>query len=262
MSLLTIDGTHNFRDTGGIPLASGGETRSGVLYRSDALGRLTEAGLSALADTAIGVIVDLRSESERSMSPDPLPSTREMRMVQLPLLEGAMTGAPAAMLPSGDVSDEAVANVLASLPALGDLYVSMLEHAAASFAEVARLIAASVDDEPTAVLVHCTAGKDRTGVATALMLDAAGAERAAVIADYASTEANLAGAWAEHMRSRVSGMGVPLTPKVDELLTRSPAAAIEQALAWVDAQGGSADYLRGGGLSEDDLGRLRVRLAG
>ncbi len=262
MTLLDIDGTHNFRDTGGIALAAGGTTRPGVLYRSDALGALTPAGLRAFAATPIGVVVDFRSEAERTRMPDVLPEDRPIRTVLLPLLEGAMTGAPGATLPGGDASNEALAAAIEALPTLADLYTSMLEHGGHAFAEVARLIAMSEDDAPSAVLVHCTAGKDRTGVASALMLDAAGADRAAVVADYASTAANLAGPWAERMRAMVTGMGVPLAPKVDELLTGSPATAIEHALAWVDERGGSAAYLEAAGVTGSDLERLRERITG
>lgn len=259
-----IDGLQNFRDTGGTPLADGGATRSGVLYRSEALSALTLDGLAQLAETDIGVIADFRTAIERSMAADQLPDSRRFRIVELPLLEGALTGmaqqAPIADDP--DAAASAIATALSQLPTLGDLYVSMLGQGAASFAELARLVAAATDDPPTAVLVHCTAGKDRTGVAVALLLDSVGADRAAVVADYSSSAANLAGPWADRMRAMVTGMGVPLTPPVDALLTGTPPEAIEQALAWVDEHGGSAAYLRSGGLTEDELAALRARLAG
>jgi len=262
--VITIDGLQNFRDTGGMPLTTGGATRSGVLYRSEALSTLSPAGVEQLAASDIGVIADFRTDLERGMSPDSLPATRELRVVVLPLLEGAMTGLAQAALQSTDpdAAQQAVAAALAQLPGLGDLYVSMLEHGATSFAEVARLVAASRDDAPTAVLVHCTAGKDRTGVSVALLLDAVGARRTAVVADYAVSATNLAGPWADGMRGMITAMGMPLTPQLDELVTATPPAAIEQALAWVDAQGGSAEYLRAGGLTATELDALRARLVG
>lgn len=259
-----IDGLQNFRDTGGTPLADGRASRSGVLYRSEALSALTLDGLAQLAETDIGVIADFRTAIERSMAADQLPDSRPFRIVELPLLEGALTGmaqqAPIADDP--DAAASAIATALSQLPTLGDLYVSMLGQGAASFAELARLVAVATDDPPTAVLVHCTAGKDRTGVAVALLLDAVGAERDAVVADYSSSAANLAGPWADRMRAMVTGMGVPLTPSVDTLLTGTPPEAIDQALAWVDEHGGSAAYLRSGGLTTDELAALRTRLAG
>ncbi|MCC2031330.1 tyrosine-protein phosphatase [Microbacterium allomyrinae] len=260
-----IEGLQNFRDTGGTPLDGGGATRSGVLYRSEALSALTPGGLDALAATDIGVIADFRTEVERGMAADRLPDSRPFRVVDLPLLEGALTGmaqqAPKADDPNAaDAAAAAIAAAVAQLPGLGDLYVSMLAGGAASFAALARLIAASTDDAPSAVLVHCTAGKDRTGVAVALMLDTAGADRDAVVADYASSAAHLAGAWADRMRAMVTAMGVPLTPTIDTLLTGTPAAAIEQALAWTDERGGAAAYLQSGGLTDSELEALRARL--
>ncbi|MGN6220493.1 MAG: tyrosine-protein phosphatase [Microbacterium sp.] len=260
--MTTIDGLQNFRDTGGTPLTTGGTTRPGVLYRSEALTTLTPLGLEQLAASDIGVIADFRTDLERGMAPDVLPEGRTFEVVALPLLEGAMTGFAQAALQASDpdAAQQAIAAALAELPGLGDLYVSMLEHGAASFAELARLVARSTDESPTAVLVHCTAGKDRTGVSVALVLDAVGADRSAVVADYAVSAANLEGPWADRMRGMITAMGLPLTPELDALVTATPPAAIEQALAWVDAQGGSAAYLRSGGLTAAELDALRARL--
>lgn len=261
---MRIEGLQNFRDTGGTPLTTGGATRPGVLFRSEALSTLTATGLEQLAATDIGVIADFRTETERSMAPDLLPASRPFRVVELPLLEGAMTGlaksAQSAQDP--DAAKAAIATALATLPSLGDLYVSMLTGGATAFAELARLVALSVDDAPTAVLVHCTAGKDRTGVAVALLLDVVGADRDAVVADYASSAANLAGPWADGMRATLTRLGLPLTPALDTLVTATPAEAIEQALTWIDGNGGAADYLRSGGLTGAEFDALHGRLIG
>lgn len=264
MATASLDGSYNFRDTGGTALTTGGTTRSGVLYRSDALSELTPDGLEQLAATPIGVIVDFRTPMERAMAPDRLPSTRPFRVVELALLEGALSGlAQQAMQADAPGADPdaglaAVSEALALLPRLGALYTSMLEHGASAFAEVARLVAS---DAPAAVLVHCTAGKDRTGVATALLLEAVGARRDAIVADYTESEANLSGAWADRMFAMIDAMGIPRTPPLDELLALTPAAAIEEALAWVDREhGGSANYLRSGGLTDGELAALRARL--
>ncbi len=269
MAATSLEGAFNFRDTGGTPLASGGTTPSGVLYRSDALSGLTPAGLEQLAATGIGVIVDFRTPIERMMAPDRLPATRAFRVVELALLEGALTGLAQQAMQAGaqegdpDAAAAAVQEALVRLPSLGSLYVSMLTHGAEAFAEVARLVARADDSDAAAVLVHCTAGKDRTGVAIALLLDAVGAERTAVIDDYTSSEANLSGAWAERMFTMIAAMGVPRTAALDELIAATPAAAIAEALAWVDREhGGSAAYLGSGGLSDLELAALRSRLGG
>lgn len=258
---LSPDGLINFRDVGGMPLTAGGVTTSGILYRSAALSGLTAEGLEQLAATDIGVIVDFRTATEREMAPDRVPTSRSFRVVDLPLLEGAVTG----LAQQGASADpaataQAAMQILAQLPALGDLYVSMLEGGAASFAEFARLVSQATVTPPTAVLVHCTAGKDRTGVSTALVLDAVGVTREAVVADYASSQQNLAGPWADAMLAQVAKFGVPLTDEVRELVAGTPASAIEKALAWVDAQGGSAAYLASGGLTDAELATLKAAL--
>ncbi|MDR6869005.1 protein-tyrosine phosphatase [Microbacterium resistens] len=252
-----IAGTHNSRDTGGTPLADGGATRGGVLFRSDALFAVTEDGLRTIADGPIGAVVDFRTDAERADAPNRLPSSRPIRTVSLSLLEGAM----AAPRPE-EMSPEAMREMMSRIPTLPDLYVAMLEHGASAFADVARLIARPAEPERGGVLVHCTAGKDRTGVATALLLDVVGAERAAVVADYASSEANLAGEWADRMLARAEEWGVPIVPAVTALVTATPPAAIEAALGWVDARGGAAAYLQDGGLTAAELDDLRGRLIG
>jgi protein-tyrosine phosphatase len=257
-----IEGLYNFRDTGGMPLQGGGATRSGVLFRSDALASLTPTGLDALAATDIGVIVDFRTPAERTVAPDRIPASRPIRVIELPILQGAMADMTQQLIPNGTSSAASAAPASFEVPSLGDLYTGMLEQSATAFVQVARLIAASTDASPSAVLVHCTAGKDRTGLTTALMLDAAGVEREAVVDDYAISQENLAGPWADGMIQMVSSYGVELTPALRALVTGTPPDAIEQALTWVDDRDGdSAGYLRSAGLTADELSLLRARLA-
>lgn len=250
-------GTYNSRDTGGMPLRDGGQTRTGVLFRSDALVAITDSGLDALDASPIGTIVDFRTDTERRDAPNRLPA-RAFSTEHLSVLEGAMTGLAAAQTPT----PEAVRAALQAIPTLGDLYIRMLQHAAASFARVARLVAAPTDDTKSGVLVHCTAGKDRTGVATALLLDAVGAERDAVIADYASSQRNLAGEWSERMLAAVARTGVPMLPQIVTLVTETPPDAMQTMLTWLDDQGGTVAYLRAAGVADDEFAMLRARLAG
>ncbi|MEZ3162057.1 tyrosine-protein phosphatase [Microbacterium sp. BWT-B31] len=259
---MQIEGLVNFRDTGGMPLTSGGTTRENVLFRSEAPAALTARGIDELAASPIGVVVDFRTELERRGAPDVLPTTRPIRMVRLEVLEGALPGM-AAIVRDGVIDLEHLSRILTAIPALSDLYLAMLHNAAPAFAEVGRLVASATPDQPSAVLVHCTAGKDRTGVSVALLLDAVGADREAIVADYASSAGNLAGEWAERIQAGIRQLGIELTPQVVELATGTPPEAIEKALAWVDAEhGGSAAYLRSGGLSDAELEALGRALVG
>jgi hypothetical protein len=127
------------------------------------------------------------------------------------------------------------------------------------FASVARLIAAS--EGPT--LVHCTAGKDRTGLVVAVLLTALGAARDDVVADYVRTQANMPGV-IERIASTPGLEGGPeLVRRVrqtqPELLT-APADAIEAALDVIEEGGGARGWLARHGLSDAELEQLRAHL--
>jgi protein-tyrosine phosphatase len=256
-----LDGTFNARDLGGLPLRGGGTTASGVLIRADALHALSPRGVEQLAASPVETIIDFRMGAERDTARDRLPAARRIADVHLPLLEGAMSKVAEEALAAHALGDHTAAGraaetAMAQLPTLAQMYAQMLEHGAGSFADVARRVA----DGRGAVLIHCTAGKDRTGVCAAVLLDAVGVEREAIVADYAESERNLAGAWFERMAGMLTMMGLEITPPLTELMAGSPPAAIEAALSWLDDHGGAAAYLGTGGLTDDDLDRLRSRL--
>lgn len=213
-------------------------------------------------------MIDLRTPAEREGAPDRLPGAEGVRVLELPLLEGAIAQlAPEAaalqeQLAQAGPSPELLETLRARIPTLDELYVSMLEHGAEIFAQRARAVALRADPDRAGVLIHCTAGKDRTGVAVALLLEAAEAEREVVVADYTRSQDELAGPWAERMLEGMRAAGIPALPEIEQLAVATPASAIEAALAAVDARGGAAAYLRSGGLGEDELARLRSRLRG
>lgn len=270
-----LPGAFNARDVSGLPLVGGGTVRTGVLLRSDALATLTDEGRALLE--SVGTVVDLRTPQEREAAPNRLPLSREIRVLERPLLEGALAqmaegsaGAMARLAGPGTGAGptaEMLEQLRAKIPTLATLYTSMLDHGAGVFADCARAVAApaasgslSARSPHGAVLLHCTAGKDRTGVAIALLLAAAGVEREAIVADYTRSESELAGPWADRMREGMRRAGVPPLSEIEQLMVSTPASAIEAALAEVDARGGAAAYLRAGGLSKEELSLLRRRL--
>lgn len=254
-NLTALDGAPNFRDLGGLPLKDGGSTKQGVLYRSAALNALTDAGVEQLAASNIETIADLRTPEERQAQPDRLPTSRYIDDIDMPIAPGNMS--PVALEKAVQSGADLSVVLAKQLPSLGGLYVEMLQQAPEVFANVARLTATA------GTLVHCTAGKDRTGVACALILDAVGVQRAAVVADYAESQKNLAGPWAAAALAQAKSFGLPLIPQLVDIVTTTPPAAIEQAFQWVeDNFKSSADYLLHGGLSADDLAKLQARLVG
>ncbi|WP_166997948.1 tyrosine-protein phosphatase [Paramicrobacterium fandaimingii] len=177
------EGLSNFRDVGGLP-ASGGSIRAGRLFRSDALVALTPIGIDQFRQTGISTIFDLRSRVEVEQTQPMLDESTLADYVSLPLLEGA------------------VHDTVTQVPTLTELYRDLIDEAGESFARIGEWVALRSSG---GVLVHCTAGKDRTGVAIALLLDAVGVPRERIIADYVISAENLAGAWSAMMLGRCEG---------------------------------------------------------
>lgn len=227
-----VPGAVNFRDVGGLRAGSA-RTRSGVLYRSGNLAQLDEAGVAVLGGLGIRRIIDLRADDEVAHAPSRVHGvTAETQRV--PLFLGS------------------IASFFAEDISLTEMYRRLVEDSADRVVAVVRAI---VRDQP--VLVHCTVGKDRTGVTVALALAAAGVDTEAVVADYARTE-GLLPAW---RNTSVVGMLRSMHPHavhLEDLATRSPAPVMRELLADVVARYGSAaDYLRASGMPDDELVELR-----
>ncbi|KQP01499.1 tyrosine-protein phosphatase [Leifsonia sp. Leaf264] len=231
---IRVPGTYNLRDVGGYP-ARDGVVRSGVLLRSDGLGRLDDSGRDALRALDVHTIIDLRDGFESTSMPDAIDGL-DIDTVSLPVFEG-----------SGASHTEKTITLEA-------LYERIVTQHAPVVIEAIRTIARHRDG---AVLVHCTAGKDRTGVIVALALLAVGVDRGLVIEDYAATEANLAGEWLEGMIAMIGEYGVSDTPELRMLMGASPAAALEATIDLIERDHGTVrQYLLESGLTLDELADL------
>ena len=227
-----LHGAVNFRDVGGLP-AEGGTTRAGVLWRSGNLARLDDAAVAEIAALGLARIIDLRDDDEVQHAPSPL-DRLGARVQREPLFLGS------------------VASFFVEDVTLDELYRRMIEGAPERIAAAVRGIAA---EQPA--LVHCTVGKDRTGVVVALALSAAGVERDAVVADYARTE-GLLPRWRNRRVLAELGRVHPGARNLADLATRSPAPVMARLLARVDAGYGSpAGFLREHGMSAAELADLR-----
>ena len=191
----------NVRDLGGLP-ARHGETRDGALIRSDDLSRLTGVGVAAVRRSVVRIL-DLRSFKEIEAQPGPFAG--DPMYCHVPLLEDVLAYDPPAWT-----------------------YAPMLDHNRNRIAQAFRALASAPEG---AVVVHCRAGRDRTGGLIALALDIAGVRAEAIVTDYART----AGADPAAMRNTL-----------DHLTAR---------------YGGAAAYLENAGVSASELARVRRRLA-
>jgi protein-tyrosine phosphatase len=168
---LPLQGASNFRDLGGYPGHGGRPVRWRKLFRSAHLGGLTQADQTLLAPLGLARAFDFRGEAERAEAPCRLPGLTQHSLAIEPTLVQRMQGIAAAGRP---VTGPVVAELMQ------ELYRSLVNHQAHRFAELfEHLLQAD-----TPLVFHCTAGKDRTGVAAALILLALGVPRDLVLQDY------------------------------------------------------------------------------
>ena len=191
----------NVRDLGGLP-ARHGHTADGVLIRSDDLSLLTGDGVAAVRKGGVVRILDLRSFKEVEAQPGPFAA--DSMYCHVPLLEDVLSYDPPAWT-----------------------YAPMLDHNRNRIAQAFRALASAPEG---AVVVHCRAGRDRTGGLIALALEIAGVRPEAIVADYALT----AGADPAAMRNTLDHLS--------------------------DRYGGAAFYLENAGVSAAELARVRRRL--
>ncbi|MDQ1171369.1 protein-tyrosine phosphatase [Microbacterium proteolyticum] len=237
MTRSLVSGATNFRDTGGLP-AGGARTRTGVLYRSGNLVAVDDDGMQALRRLGIRRVIDLRDETEVAHAPSRLDDLA-VEVQHEPLFLGS------------------VASFFARDVSLDELYAAIVDDSADRVVAVVRGILSA---QP--VLVHCTVGKDRTGVTVAIALAAAGVDRDAVVADYARTEDLLPAERNAAVLRAIRSMH-PGAVHAEALATRSPAPVMRALLDRLDREHGSpAEYLRAHGLTDDEVRRLREVLVG
>lgn len=236
--LLAWEGLFNSRDLGGYPTADGRETRWGAVVRADNLGRLTDIGQAALADYGVRTIVDLRLPRELEEHPNPFaqPGDHGIGYYNISFVD------PAAEPLQGEMT-------------LADEYKHMLDTFSSAVAAVMSAIAAAPEG---GVLVHCMAGKDRTGIISALLLDLAGVPEQIVAEDYALSAENL-----RPLEEQWIETGPGDRAERERIVARySPTVeGMTEVLEYLDERyGGVEAYLLAAGVTPDEIRRLRERL--
>ena len=278
MSWIDLEGAVNVRDVGGLPTIDGRTTRPGVLLRADNLQDLTPGDVSRLVDELhVQTVVDLRSTGEVHLAgPGPLKAVglAHHHLSLIPEWDGepdeveVERALDATVHESeGALADErAVPGSLPQLPNrpevkdptdLGDHYLGYVRDAPQGVAQALKVLA-DPDSGPT--LVHCAAGKDRTGVVVALALSLAGVTREAVVADYVRSAERADRILARLVSTQAYGPGLAGVAVRD---ITPVASSMEEFLDAVDRDyGGPHGLAMSLGVSEEEVARLGVRLVG
>jgi protein tyrosine/serine phosphatase len=256
---IDLEGAVNVRDVGGIPLADGGAIAARRLLRSDNLQDLTPEDVDRLVDDhGVRAVIDLRTGVEvRLEGRGPLLDDDRVVVHHRSLY-------PEAGEHTDAIQADAIVpwqNGVHGVDMPGETptvrtYFGYLERRPDSIVAALRTIAEPPEDG--AALVHCAAGKDRTGLVVALALEVAGAQRDAVVADYARTS--------ERIGAIVTRLAASPTYARD-MVTNDPQhhaarpESMARILALLDERHGSpAGWLRDNGLEDDALAALRARL--
>jgi protein tyrosine/serine phosphatase len=254
LSWIELEGAVNARDTGGLPLSEGGATRPGRLLRSDNLQDLTPGDIKILVDELnLRTVVDLRTQFEvDGEGAGPLLSNPAVSVHHLSLLKD-WPKRPA---------DEQEAQNQEILPGQGTkaeprkTYSKYLLGRPDAVVEALKLIAHS----DGASLVHCAAGKDRTGVVVALALAEVGVTRDAIVRDYVGDSDRIA-----KVVARLTGSPTyDWVTKAPDVSKQIPVAkTMEEFFGDLDAEfGGPRGWLRNHSWTEDDAAALRRNLIG
>lgn len=187
---IKLDTLKNTRDLGGIKTADGHSIRSHMLIRSGQLAGVTEKDFSILKNEyGLKTVIDLRTDAEMLESPDELPEG--IGYISLPLLDNSFLG-----IARDEFSMKSWLNVFRDSDAepeeiFSDMYQKLV-FGERSEKFVRQFFDILLKSEGGSVLWHCSAGKDRVGIMTMLLLGALGADRETITKDYLATEKFLA----------------------------------------------------------------------
>ncbi|HEX4016895.1 MAG TPA: tyrosine-protein phosphatase [Frankiaceae bacterium] len=245
-----VTGAENIRDLGGLPLAAGGVTRSGVLFRGDTLQELTADDVALFRTLGLRTVIDLRTNLEATKEGRGPLADEPIRYANLPFMPDEL------LMPSDDRARQVIVAERREQDRV-EHYLGYLKHAGDRVVAAVQIMAEP--DGPPA-LFHCAAGKDRTGVLAALVLDAVGVQRDAIVADFVLTNERL-----ERVGGRLRRM--PTYANYTGTLSNKDMSADPQTMTDVlaaldDRDGGAAGWLLANGLTEAQLASLRAALTG
>lgn len=245
-----LEGAYNFRETGGYPTMDHRWVRSGLVFRTDHLNELSDADIDTLETIGIRSVYDFRLNDEVTRQPSRLPGS--VTPVQLGFGDAGLDGA---MI-------DVVRDILAGKRPVPDAsfwdenYLTIVDAGRPMFVQLFQALA---DPANLPAVFHCTGGKDRTGLANAMLLTTLGVDQAIVIDDFLLTNIYRTPFRIASLAPGLRAAGVEVSSTVPIIgVCRS---ALISALSHIDSRyGGVEAYLADGGLSASDLSAVRVNL--
>jgi protein-tyrosine phosphatase len=256
---IDLDGTANTRDVGGLPTNDGRRTLSHRLIRSDNLQDLSPSDVRRLVeDYGVRAVADLRADIEvRTGGPGPMTREPLVAVTHLSLFrerdDRAVPGEADASDPAGESDVPPWERRPSTGRGFSGLYLGFLAERSDSVLAALRMIYRGEG----ATVVHCTAGKDRTGVVIALALAEAGVERSAIVADYAASADHY-----DELMTRLAASTQSRDLSYAAAIKHKPKAiTMERFLdALAEEAGGVGPWLAAHGWTAADHGALRNKL--
>lgn len=245
--IVPLEGGHNFRDIGGYPASDGRVVARGLVYRSGTLSELSDRDHATMDALGLQVICDFRSTRERERRPSRLPEAAryEIWTRDHPMSAGDLTEA----MRRPDATPET--SRILMIEAYRDLAYEQVP----SYRELFRRIA----DGPLPLVFHCAAGKDRTGIAAALLLDLLGVARDAVLEDYAITDRFFARGCELVAKDPFGTKLAGIDQRIWEPMMRADPAYLAAMFETVEARHGSGEGFIRDELGLDDAGIAAIR---
>jgi protein-tyrosine phosphatase len=234
---LSLEGCPNFRDIGGYPCSEGKITRRNRFYRADCLSKLTDNDVKTLTELGIRTVIDLRHADEILRAKNKMDSIDGVAYRHISLADGIQSEGLRGLTPES----------------LWGLYIALVDEAQTELADIFRILLTAQDG---AVVFHCTAGKDRTGVVAAILLLLAGADERDVIEDYAVTYGYMRLIFERQLiEAAEAGYDFPAH------LLRSDAENMDILIRHLtETYGGAEQYLEAIGLSRGEINLLKHML--
>lgn len=271
--LLPLVGAYNFRDLGGYPAEDGFRTRWGVLFRSDTLHELTAGDLEMLRELGLETVIDLRTPAEVERVGRGLLADEPVRYVNLSVL-GDGESVMRSVAGQQDQTDGAEANdgsgeadgrapeageaMAVPVPSGGEVAERYLSYLDVGNDALVGALEIMTDADTYPMVFHCAAGKDRTGVLAALVLDCLGVARDVIVEDYVMTETRMELILGRLRRDALYGDRVDELPKA---LFEVQAETMELFLDGVsDLYGGAERWALESGVSPERIDKLRSLL--